>query len=252
MKNSSTLLEKTGSLATITLNRALKANALSVEMRASLDERLKDVASDESIDVVLIQADGPNFCGGIDLNDLPSKPKEWRDRVLAAQTNHLAIINMPKVVIAAVQGSVVGGGASLALSADFLIMTDDAKFSFPFVRLGIVPDSGSSFFLQAKLGIPIALDILLAGGKLDSDEAFRLGLTRRVVPIGELRSASQTLANDLSKLPREARMLTKSLCRQYWAADLERFLAHEADALAYATSTAEHLTELRQLLSGRP
>lgn len=242
-----TLIEKDGPLATITLNRPQRANALSGAMRASLDERLRDAAADEAIDVVLLQAEGPSFCGGLDLDDLPDGPGAWRERVLAAQANHLAVVRMPKLVIAAVQGSVVGGGASLALSADLLVMADNASLSFPFVRLGIVPDGGSSYFLQAKLGVAVATDLLLTGGKMDAQEAARLGLTRRVVPAAELRSASQALARQLGRLPREARMLTKSLCRQYWGARLDTVLAHEADAFAYATATPGHQQAMAQL-----
>lgn len=242
-----TLIEKTGPLATITLNRPHKANALSVAMRASLEERLKDVAVDETIDVVLIQAEGQSFCGGLDLQDLPDNPSSWRERVLAAQMNHLAVVHSPKVVIAAVQGAVVGGGASLALSADILVMSTDAKFSFPFLRLGIIPDGGSSYFLQAKLGVPIALDLLLTAGTLGAEEAARLGLTRRVVPASELRTSAAALAQELARLPREARMLTKSLCRRFWAPGLEDYLAHEADAFAFSASTPGHRTAMQHV-----
>lgn len=247
MNNPHTLLDKDGAIATITLNRAEKANALSPAMRASLNERLADVAADDAIDVVLLRAEGRTFCGGLDLGDLPAHPSAWRERVLAAQMNHLAVLRMPKVVIAAVQGPVVGGGASLALSADILLCADDSHFSFPFVHLGIVPDGGSSFFLQAKLGVPIALDLLLTGGKLTAAEAAQRGLTRRIVPAAHLDSEARALALEVSRLPREARMLTKSLCRQHWAAGLEGYLAHEADAFAFATATEGHASALARL-----
>ncbi len=247
MDQPETLIEKSGALATITLNRPGKANALSATMRASLEERLRDVATDDTIDVVLLQAAGPSFCGGLDLGDLPDSPGQWRTRVLAAQMNHMAIVRMPKVVIAAVQGSVVGGGASLALSADILVMADDAQLSFPFVRLGIVPDGGSSYFLQAKLGPAIAQDLLLTGGKLGAGEAARLGLTRRLVPADQLQASSRALADELLKLPREARALTKSLCRQTWADGLDSVLAHEADAFGFATTTPGHQAAMAQV-----
>ncbi len=247
METPCTLIKKAGGLATITLNRPAKANALSAEMRASLQARLKDVAEDDAIDVVLIQAEGPSFCGGLDLSDLPDDPTHWRGRVLAAQQNHLAVLRMPKVVIASVQGAVVGGGASLALSADILVMADDAHFAFPFVHLGIVPDGGSSYFLQAKLGVPLATDLLLTGGKLSAPEALRLGLTRRVVGAGELKASSQALAEELARVPREARMLTKSLAQQFWAGGLEAVLSREADAFAYATTTPGHHAALKRV-----
>lgn len=239
MTTSPTLIEKDGSVATITLNRPEAANALSAEMRASLANHLSDAAADDEIDVVLIQAAGRTFCGGVDLSSLPTKPMDWRKRVIAAQENHIAILRMPKVVIAAVQGAVVGGGASLALSADILVASDDTKFSFPFVKLGIVPDGGSSLFLQAKLGSALALDLLLTGGTLGIAEAESRGLTRRVVSAERLHGTARELAEQISRLPRQSRMLTKALCRQHWAANLDTYLAHEADSFALATAVGE-------------
>ena len=135
---------------------------------------------------------------------------------------------------------------------EILVMADDAHLSFPFVRLGIVPDGGSSYFLQAKLGVAIAQDLLLTAGKLDAAEAGRLGLTRRIVPAGELRASAHALAEELARLPREARMLTKSLCRQFWARGLEAYLAHEADAFAFAASTPGHRKALEQIKRAPP
>lgn len=147
---------------------------------------------------------------------------------------------MRKPVIAAVQGAAVGGGASLALAADILVMAEDAKLVFPFVRLGLVPDGGIAYFLQAKLQAALALDLLLSGGTLTAAEAARAGLTRRVVPAEQLATASHALACDLLRLPWEALMLTKALCTQYWAANLQGALSHEADAFALASSTDGH------------
>ena len=241
------LLEKFDGVATITLNRPEKNNALSVSMRASIEHALADVAADDSISVVLLLAEGRSFCGGLDLSDLPEDTDQWRGRVMAAQMNHLAIVHMPKIVIAAVQGAVVGGGASLALSADILLMTDDARLSFPFVKLGLVPDGGSSYFLQQKLGVSIALDLLLTGGALTAEDAFRLGLTRRVVNGDRLHIQARELANELLKIPAEARMLTKSLCFKLWGDRLDQMLASELEAFCAATKTSGHHSAMRGL-----
>jgi 2-(1,2-epoxy-1,2-dihydrophenyl)acetyl-CoA isomerase len=249
VEDSQVLLEQADGVATLILNRPDKRNVLSVAMRAALAARLREVTADDAVRVVLIRGAGPAFCGGMDMSDLPDTPMSWRDRVLAAQANHSAIVRMPKIVIAAVHGAVVGGGASLALSADMLVMADDARLSFPFVRLGIVPDGGSSYFLQAKLGTPVALDLLLTGGTLDAAEALRLGLTRRVVAPSELESAARALAAELVRLPAEALMLTKSICRQYWARGLDALFDHEADAFGLATTTSGHRQAIDEMRS---
>ncbi|WP_235548512.1 enoyl-CoA hydratase/isomerase family protein [Noviherbaspirillum sp. Root189] len=248
MDTSEVLLHKDGGIATITLSRPDKLNALSTSMRNSLGECLANVAEDQEVKVVVLRGEGRAFCAGADLVDAPKTPLAWRDRILTAQSHHMTIAMMRKPVIAAVQGAAVGGGASLALAADIRIMADDAKLVFPFVRLGIVPDGGASFLLQAKLHAGIALDLLLTGGTLTAAEAERLGLTRRVVSAEQLDQTSQTLARDLLNLPWEALMLTKALCAQQWAQGLQRALSHEADAFALATTTEGHKAALAEIL----
>lgn len=245
------VLNKENGVATISLSRPEKLNALSPSMRRSLGKCVAEVADDPDVKVVVLRAEGRSFCVGADLVDAPQTPLDWRDRIMTAQECHLAIALMRKPVIAAVQGAAVGGGASLALAADILVMADDAKLVFPFVRLGLVPDGGVSFFLQAKLHGAAALDFLLTGGTMTAEEAYRLGLTRRVVPASRLDETALTLASEMSKLPWEATMLTKSVCAQYWAQGVERGFSHEADAFALASTTEGHkaaMAAIRQKL----
>ena len=204
------LLEKSDGIAVITLARPEKLNAMSPSMRAQLDKHIFDVADDSSVRVVLLRGQGRSFCAGADLVGAPDAPLAWRDRVMLSQEAHFTIAHMRKPVIAAVQGNVVGGGASMALAADILIMAEDAKLYFPFVRLGLVPDGGVAYFLQAKLQAAIALDLLLTGGSMTAAEAAKLGLTRRVVPTDQLETAGRSLAQELLQLPWEALMLTKA------------------------------------------
>lgn len=233
-------LEKADALATITLSRPDKLNALSSEMRAALGTCIADVAEDNEVRVVLLRGEGRAFCAGADLVDAPSPPLAWRDRILMAQEHHVALARMRKPVVAAVQGLAVGGGASLALAADILVLADDAKLVFPFVKLGLVPDGGAAYLLQAKLHAALALDVLLSGGTVPAAEASRLGLARRVVPPEALHAESMSLVTELLSLPWEALMLTKSMCAQYWAANLQGALSHEADAFALASTTEGH------------
>lgn len=243
------LLQLDGGLATITLARPKKLNALSPAMRSQLADCLDQVARDNNVKLVLLRGEGRAFCVGADLVDAPGTPLAWRERIRFAQASHLKIVRMNKPVIAAVQGLAVGGGASLALAADILLMADDAKLVLPFVKLGVVPDGGASALLQAKLGVATALDLLLTGGELAADEAARRGLTRRVLPAAELEAAARALAQQMLNLPWEALMLTKNLCAQHWAAGLEGVLAHEADAFALATATTGHQQALQAALS---
>ena len=243
------LLTRQDGLATITLARTAKLNALSPRMRDEIGHCLEQVARDDSVKVVLLRAEGRAFCSGGDLVDAPTDALSWRERVKQAQAHHLAIARMNKPVIAAVQGAAVGGGAALALAADILVMAEDARLVFPFVRLGLVPDGVSSALLQAKAGVGAALDVLLSGGSIDAAEAVRLGLTRRVVPASQLGETSRSLATELLQLPWEGLMLTKALCTQYWAGPLQQVAAHESEAFALATTTRGHQQALAAMLS---
>lgn len=231
-------LHRRGRVAVITLNRPQQRNALSVEIRAQLARRFDEINEDDR--VVVLRGEGAAFCAGADLGDVPDTPMAWRDRILTAQTQHLCIINMKQAVIAAVQGAAFGGGASLALAADILVMDENASLGFPFVKLGVVPDGGASFLLQAKATPAVALDVLLTGGVIRAEEARALGLTRRVAPVGELEEQTMKLADELAALPAEALQLTKSLCAQGWAAHLAGALRHEADAFGLATASEGH------------
>lgn len=241
------LIEKSSGLGVITLSRPAKLNALSPSMRAAFGDGLAAMARDDDIKIVLLRGEGSDFCVGADLLDAPETALAWRERIQVAQAHHLAMIRMNKPTIAAVQGRALGGGASLALAADLLVMADDASLVFPFVRLGLVPDGGVSMLLQAKAGAAIALDVLLNGGSLTAEEARRIGLTRRVVPSSQLDAASRALAASLLTLPWEALMLTKALCAQHWAAGFEHVLAHESEAFALATTTAGHRNAIQAM-----
>lgn len=238
------LLEKVGGVATITLDRPDKLNALSTQMRLEFGAHLQNVAADPDIRIVVLQGEGRAFCVGADTSDLPTNALAWRDRILMAQQHHISLIKMSKIVIASVQGAAAGGGASLALAADILVMADDATLRFPFVKLGLIPDGGCSFLLQSKLGVPAALDLMLTAGALDAQEARRMGLTRRVVPASDLKSVTQSLVDSLLALPHEALLLTKSVSRQTWTQSMEAAMGHEADAFALATTMPGHLAAL--------
>ncbi len=234
--------ETRGRIAIVTLNRPQQRNALSVEMRAELARQLDRV--DDAISVVVIRAAGGAFCAGADLGDVPDNPMGWRDRILTAQAHHLRLVNMKQIVIASVQGAAFGGGASLALAADILVLGENARLGFPFVHLGVVPDGGASFLLQAKAGPAVALDVLLTGGVVAANEARALGLTRRVVADDQLEQETIKLAESTAALPFEALQLTKSLCAQSWADRMAGSLRQEADSFGLATASESHKAAL--------
>jgi enoyl-CoA hydratase/carnithine racemase len=242
VSENSVLLEQSEYIAIITLNRPDRLNAMSSEMRVQLGACLD--ALDDAVKVLVLRGSGSSFCAGADLSDTPDTPMGWRDRVITAQSQHHAILRKKQIIIAAVQGSALGGGASLALAADIMIMSEDAKLGFPFVKLGVVPDGGAGFLLQMKAGPAIALDLFLSAGTLTADEARRVGLTRRVVAKTDLEAASLALAEEIARFPAEVLMLTKSLCAQSWASGISGSFLHEVDAFGLAATSDSHKAAL--------
>lgn len=238
--------EKSEGVATIALRRPDRRNALSPSMRFELGVWLREVSSDEAVKVVLLEAEGSVFCAGGDLTGAPGTAMEWREKVQIAQSQHVMMMGMRKPVIAAVQGAAIGGGASLALASDILLMAEDARLEFPFVKIGLVPDGGAAFLLQKKASAALAMDVLLTGGGLSAEEAMRAGLTRRICPKTELKEEGRSLARSMAALPREALMLTKSLLSRVWASDVHGALDHEADAMGVAVTTDGYKQAMRQ------
>lgn len=236
--------EVSGAVATLTLRRPDRLNALSSHLRAAFDRALCEVEAEEGVRVVLICGEGRAFCAGGDLDSLPSTAFGWRARLRIAQDHHARMVRSDKVFIAAVQGAAAGGGASLALAADILVMAEGAKIVFPFVKLGLVPDGGASALLTAKLGPALSTDLLLSGGTLTAPEAKAAGLTRRVVPDDDLAAAAKALAADLAAIPEGALALTKNLIRGTWADQLQTSFDHEVDAMALAAGLPGHARAL--------
>lgn len=250
-KDGTVSCEVSGAVATLILRRPGRLNALSGHMRAAFGRALSQVEAAEGVRVVLIFGEGRAFCAGGDLDSFPSTPFAWRARLRGAQDHHARMVRSDKIFIAAVQGAAAGGGASLALASDILVMAEGAKIVFPFVTLGLVPDGGASLLLTAKLGPALATDLLLSGGTLTAPEAKAAGLTRRVVPDDDLRGAAKALAAELAAIPDGALALTKNLIRGTWADRMQASFDHEVDGMALAAGLPGHKEALAAAMKPR-
>lgn len=208
-------LEFSGDVATITLNRPEKRNAISPEMIAELLEALAQVEASPARVLILTGA-GKAFCSGMDLDALKAlatqSPAEQLEdaRRLAAMCRR--IWSFPKPTIAAVNGAAIAGGCGIATLCDFTIAVPEAKFGYPEVRIGFLP-AVVSIFLVRQIGEKQARDLLLTGKPIDAAEAHRLGLVTQIVPSGELLKAAQDLAATLiTASPTSIRITKKLLC----------------------------------------
>ena len=229
-----------GSVLTLTLNRPDALNALTSELRHALLAAFKEAGRDDAVRAVILTGSGRGFCAGADLRG-GSGEREFR-RVLSSEYNPLvtAIRDLPKPVVASVNGVAAGAGMSLALSCDLIVAVADARFVPAFHRIGLVPDSALARTLVRAVGRHRAFEILMGERHLHADEALELGIVAAVVPGNALADTARALAERLANGPTRGIGLTKRLLNAAEDATLAEALALEAGLQELAGRTADH------------
>jgi methylglutaconyl-CoA hydratase len=207
-------VERAGAIGHITLARPEKKNALDYVAARELQEALREFAADAEVRVVLLDADGEDFCAGADLGAL----HDLLDADAAAQLRDAEALGdvfrvlreMPQVVIAAVRGRALAGGAGLATACDIVVAQEDARFGYPEVRVGFVPAMVMAL-LRRQIGEKRAFELVATGRQVNAREALELGLVSRVVTASEFDGAALQLANELAAMPPHALRQTKRL-----------------------------------------
>jgi 2-(1,2-epoxy-1,2-dihydrophenyl)acetyl-CoA isomerase len=232
--------ELTDGVATITLNRPESLNALNAVMRAELLAALKGAGRDEAVRAVVITGQGRAFCSGADLRG-GSGERAFR-RVLTAEYNPLitAVRELPKPVIAAVNGVAAGAGMSLALACDLVYAADDARFVLAFGRIGLVPDSGLTRTLVRALGRHRAAALIFSGDPLGAAEAQAVGLVNGALPGDQLSAAVRSAAASLASGPTAAIGLAKRAINDAEDALPSESMAMEAALQELAGRTQDH------------
>lgn len=244
-------------VCTIALNRPDTYNAVDDALSKEFADALKTAERDASVRVIVITGNGKAFCSGQDLAELKERyvpgyvPELSKDLHKRYNPIIRRIAGMPKPVIAAVNGVAAGAGCSLALACDLRIASEHASFVEAFVHVGLIPDSGSTWFLPRLVGAARAFELCCTGRKVGAEEALAIGLVNQVVPAGELEAAAQKMAAQLAALPPRAIALTKRLL----GASFERSLDEQLDAEAYdqetAGLTADHMEGVMAFLEKR-
>lgn len=239
------LLDKQNGVATITLNRAEQMNGLNVPMVSELVTALNGVAEDDAVKAVIITGKGKAFCAGGDVANHPTlsspDPMDRYDRILEAHEVPLTIHHMPKPVIAAINGFATGAGLDLALACDLRIAAEGAVLAELFVRVGVMSDWGGSYFLPRIVGLGKALELLLLGDDIDSQEAYRIGLVNWVVPKDKLLGEANALAKRFAEGPGLAYRFIKKAVYDSLSPPLEQALETEryGQALLIGTEDAQ-------------
>jgi 2-(1,2-epoxy-1,2-dihydrophenyl)acetyl-CoA isomerase len=220
------LVTVTDGLATVTLNRPEKLNALTRELCHELIAALRRVSSDPIVRVIIVTGAGRAFCAGADLTILGS---DGDALVAGGKEIALLIRGAPQPVIAAVNGAAAGGGANLALACDYRLAADTATIGQVFARLGLGPDWGGSYFLPRLVGPSRALELLFSARMVPAAEALSLGLFDRVVPADRLTTEAETLAAAWATFPALALRRAKEAIYRSTHATLLEMLNHEID-----------------------
>lgn len=232
-------VERSEGVAVIELNRPERLNAWNLQLGLDLRAAIDEVAAEEGVRSVLITGAGRGFSSGADLADNRSADDELDadgQFDLSARLRKryhpiiLGIREMPKPVVAAVNGPAAGIGCSLALACDLVLAGESASFILAFVNIGLVPDGGSSAFVPARIGLARAAEMMMLGEKIGAEKAREWGLVNRVVPDDELRAEAGALASRLAAGPTSSYVGIKELLNRRIYADLGGQLEAEADA----------------------
>jgi 2-(1,2-epoxy-1,2-dihydrophenyl)acetyl-CoA isomerase len=220
-------------------------------MGQELLEALKAAAQDDDVHCVIVTGKGRAFSAGEDIQDLRGQYERAENPKLGERLLHKYnpiirwIRQMPKPVIAAVNGAVAGAGAGIAYSCDIRIAAENAKFIQAFIRVGLAPDSGTSFFLPRLVGFAKAMELSLTGDELTSKDAERFGLVAKVVPPEQLIPSTRELAAKLAQGPSRAIGLTKRALNKSIESDLETVLEYESYLQEIAGATSDHIEAVR-------
>lgn len=243
--------ESSNQIATLTLDNAVKRNALDGVMREELADVVRIVRHDHGIRALVIAGANGHFCAGGDLRGIADAGLDnqgWLTRFHDLHEWLQTLIALDRPIIAAVDGSAFGAGFSLALVADFVLATPRARFCMSFLKVGLVPDCGAFYTLPRIVGIQRAKELMLSAREIDANEALRLGIAMELHAPDQLLPRAQALAASFV----QASPLAVSLIKRTLApsgGELAALLGREASAQALAMGTECHRTAVKRILS---
>ncbi len=227
----------------ITLNRPEVFNAFNDEMSYELQDALKMSASDTLVRCIVLSGAGKAFCSGQDLKAIKEVAGK-RDLSESLHKRYNPIIramrNMPKPIICALNGVAAGAGCSIALACDIIVAAENSSLIEVFVNVGLVLDSGSSYFLPRIVGSTKAFELATMGSKVSANEALQLGIVNKVVALEQLHEAVKTYTDYYATAPTKAIGLMKKMLNKSFHSDLDKMLDYEAYCQQIAGNSADN------------
>ena len=247
------LFEKIGDVGRITLNRPEKYNSIVREMALSIQNTLANCEADDSIRCILITGAGKAFCAGQDLREPIDPQGPEIEQIVREHYNPIIkrIREIEKPVIAAVNGVAAGAGANLALACDIVTATQSAKFIQAFSKIGLIPDSGGTYFLPRLIGLPKATAFMMTGEPVSSEKAEALGMIYAVYEDAEFESNTLELARSIAAMPTKGLGYTKRLLNQSFNNSLEDQLDLEAATQSLSAHADDHKEGVQAFLEKR-
>jgi 2-(1,2-epoxy-1,2-dihydrophenyl)acetyl-CoA isomerase len=250
------IVERDSGLVTLRLNRPEKMNALNPELIGELTQALRSLAGDAGARAVVLTGNGRAFSAGGDFEAIQAlwqaSPADSRRILLDGLEVVKALYHLERPTVALVNGPAIGGGLCLALACDFVLAAEDAALSFPFVKLGIVPDLGALYLVPRLVGLRRAAELLLSGRTFAAKEAAEMGLISRAVPRDRLEAEGRELARELAQGAARALGATRTLLHHALELDLERLLELEATAQSLLWHTRDHREAIAAFREKRP
>jgi enoyl-CoA hydratase/carnithine racemase len=257
MTNSLIELQTNSGIATVTLNRPDKRNAMSDDMRSQFIEVLERVAADKAIRALVLTGAGKGFCAGGDIAGMERRMNApvgeigfngWHRQQRVHHTQAL-LHTMPKPTVAAVNGAASGLGADTALACDFIIASEWASFTWSYINRGIIPDGGGMYFLPRRVGLAKAKELIFTGRKVDVDEALALGIVDRKTSANTLVTDAQAWAAELSRGSATALALGKTILNQTFELSAQQIFAQGSQAQGICYTSTEHRESVMAFLS---
>ncbi|MCP5433186.1 MAG: enoyl-CoA hydratase/isomerase family protein [Alphaproteobacteria bacterium] len=250
------LYETSGKVAVIRLNRPEKLNAQTLEMTAAYFAAMKRADADDAVGAMIVTGNGRGFSTGADFKDRFQRHIEEADADATSELPRpgqgwMELVRGAKPIIAAVNGLAVGMGLTQILAFDYIVASSEARFSTPFVKIGLVPEAYGTRFLIARMGWGAAHEFALSGRMIDADEALRSGLVDRVVPHEKLMDEAFAVARPIAENPLPMLRATKRLFTQNSAeSDLRQVGLRELEAIEAARRSPEHRAAVAKFLKG--
>jgi enoyl-CoA hydratase/carnithine racemase len=250
-------LQVSQGIATLTLNRPDKRNAMSDGMRGEFIHALERITADKAIRALVLTGAGKGFCAGGDISGMQQRMNApagdvgfngWhrQQRVHHAQS---LLHTCPKPVIAAVNGAASGLGADTALACDFIIASEWANFTWSYIHRGIIPDGGGMYFLPRRVGLSMAKQLIFTGRKVDVNEALTLGIVDRLVSADTLLDEARSWAVDLSSASSTALALSKTILNQTFELTSHDVFAQGSQAQGICYTSSEHRAAVEAFLA---